>query len=127
GVCRAGRVVVGLRSGLLALLVWRWARRLWGARGALVALGFYAFAPEALAHAGVVTLDVATALGFVGSLMAWQAFVIGGRWRAWAAAAFAVAFTFLVRFTAVFLPPLLLVLTLAELARRRGGARARAG
>ena len=99
--------------------MWRWARRLWGARGALVALGFYAFAPEALAHAGVVTMDVPTALGFVTALMSWQAFVIGGRWRAWTAAALSVAYTFLVRFTAVFLPPLLLALTLEPFLRRR--------
>jgi len=115
----AGRLVIVLLSGLLALAVWRWARRLWGARGGLVALGFYAFAPEALAHAGVVTMDVPTALGFVLSLMSWQAFAVAGRWRAWTAAALGVAFTFLVRFTAVFLPPLLLLLTLVQLARRR--------
>jgi hypothetical protein len=115
----AGRLVVVLLSALLALAVWRWARRLWGPRGALVALGFYAFAPEALAHAGVVTMDLPTGLGFVWSLMSWQAFVTTGRWRAWAATALAVAFTFLVRFTAVFLPPLLLVLAVTQLGRRR--------
>jgi hypothetical protein len=115
----AGRLVIVLLSALLALAVWRWARRLWGARGALVALGFYAFAPEALAHAGVVTMDLPTALGFVWSLMAWQAFVTGGRWRAWGATALAVAFTFLVRFTAVFLPPLMLLLALVQLLRKR--------
>ena len=115
----AGRLVIVLLSALLALAVWRWARRLWGPRGALVALGFYAFAPEALAHAGVVTMDLPTALGFVWSLMSWQAFVTSGRWRAWSATALAVAFTFLVRFTAVFLPPLLLVLACAQLARKR--------
>ena len=115
----AGRMVVVLLSALLALAVWRWARRLWGPRGALVALGFYAFAPEALAHAGVVTMDLPTALGFVLSLMTWQAFVTSGRWRAWGACALAVGFTFLVRFTAVFLPPLLLLLALPALAAHR--------
>jgi len=115
----AARLVVILLSALLGLVVWRWAKRLWGARGGLLALGFYAFAPEALAHAGVVTMDVPTALGFAASLAAWQAFVASGRWRAWAATAAAVAFTFLVRFTAVLLPALLVTLALVELARRR--------
>jgi hypothetical protein len=115
----AGRMVIVLLSVLLALTVWRWARRLWGPRGALVALGFYALAPEALAHAGVVTMDLPTALGFVWSLMSWQAFVTSGHWRAWAATALGVAFTFLVRFTAVFLPPLLLLLAVAQLVRKR--------
>lgn len=115
----AGRLVVIALSALLALVVWRWARRLWGSRGGLLALGFYAFAPEALAHAGVVTMDLPTALGFTFTLFCWQAFVRAGRWQAWGASAAGVAFTFLVRFTAVFLPPLMLVLALVELAARR--------
>ena len=115
----AARLVTVALSVLLGLVVWRWSRRLWGARGALVSLGFYALAPEALAHAGVMTMDVPTALGFTASLTAWQAFVTSGRWRAWAATAGAVAFTFLVRLTALFLPPLLLALAVVELLRKR--------
>src|SRR6185369_3412334 len=115
----AARLVTVLLSVLLGLVVWRWSRRLWGPRGALVSLGFYAFAPEALAHAGVMTMDVPTALGFTASFAAWQGFVASGRWRAWAATAGAVAFTFLVRLTALFLPPLLLALAVVELLRRR--------
>jgi hypothetical protein len=64
------RLVTVLLSVLLGLVVWRWSRRLWGPRGALVSLGFYAFAPEALAHAGVMTMDVPTALGFTASFAA---------------------------------------------------------
>jgi hypothetical protein len=115
----AARLVTVLLSVLLGLVVWRWSRRLWGARGAVASLAFYALAPEALAHAGVMTMDVPTALGFIGSLAAWQAFVACGRWRAWAATAGAVAFTFLVRLTALFLPVLLLALAVVELLRKR--------
>ncbi len=115
----AGRLVIIALSALLALLVWRWSRRLWGPRGALVSLALFAFAPEALAHAGVVTMDVPTALGLVATLFAWQAFVTGGRWRAWGATAVAVGYTFLVRFTAVFLPPLMLLLVVLPFVRRR--------
>jgi MFS family permease len=115
----AARLVTVLLSVLLGLVVWRWSRRLWGARGALVSLGFFALAPESLAHAGVFTMDVPTALGFTASLAAWQGFVATGRWRAWAVTSGAVAFTFLVRLTALFLPPLLLALAVVELARKR--------
>lgn len=115
----AGRAVIALFSALLLLVVWRWSRRLWGPRGALVSLAFAAFAPEALAHAGVVTLDVPTALGFTASLAAWQAFVTRGRWRDWAWVALAVGFAFNVRFTAVFLPPLLLAWLVVSLLARR--------
>jgi 4-amino-4-deoxy-L-arabinose transferase-like glycosyltransferase len=115
----AGRCVIALLSAALLLVVWRWSRRLWGARGALLSLALLAFAPEALAHAGVVSLDVATALGFTASLAAWQAFVTRGRWRDVALVALAVGFTFNVRFTAVFLPPLLVLLLVAQLLARR--------
>ena len=115
----AGRMVIVLLSGLLLLVAWRWSRRLWGSRGALVSLAFLAFAPESLAHAGVVTLDVPTALAFTLSLFTWQVFVTRGRWRDWLWAALAVGFAFNVRFTAVFLVPLLLALLLAQLVAKR--------
>ena len=115
----AARLVTVLLSVLLGLVVWLWSRRLWGARAALVSLGFYALAPESLAHAGVMTMDIPTALGFTASFAAWQGFVTSGRWRAWTATAIAVAFTFLVRLTAVFLPPLLMGLAVVELLRGR--------
>ena len=115
----AGRSVIVLLSALLLVVAWRWSRRLWGPRGALVSVAFLAFAPELLAHAGVVTLDVPTALAFTLSLFTWQVFVTRGRWRDWLWAALAVGFTFNVRFTAVFLVPLLLVLLLAQLAAKR--------
>ena len=115
----AGRLVITLLSVLLLLVVWRWSRHLWGARGGLLSLAFLALAPEALAHAGVVTLEVATALGFAASLAAWQVFVTRGRWRDWTVVALAVGFTFNVRFTAVFLPPLLAALLIVQLLSRR--------
>jgi len=64
-------------------------------------------------------MDLPTALGFCFTLFAWQAFVGAGRWRAWWATAGGLAFTFLVRFTAVFLPPLMLALAAVELLARR--------
>jgi hypothetical protein len=115
----AGRMVLVLFSAALLLVVWGWSRRLWGARGALLSLAFVAFAPEALAHAGLVTLDVPTGLGFTASLAGWHAFVTRGRWRDWLWAALAVGFAFNVRFTAVFLAPLLLALLVGQLLARR--------
>jgi len=117
----AGRLVVVLCSLLLALVVWRFARDLHGGAAGLVALGLYALAPEALAHAGFVTLDVPTALGWTAALWTFRRFAVSGRWGWWAAAAAAVAFAFLTRFTAVFLPPVLALLALWTW--RRGRAR----
>src|SRR6266581_6844843 len=91
----AARLVVAALSVLLALLVWRWARQLHGARGAALALGAYALSPEALAHAGVVGMDLPTALGCTAALYAFWRFTRGGEWRWWAATALATGLTLL--------------------------------
>src|SRR5262249_17531830 len=115
----AGRCVVVLLSLATAWLVWRWARRRSGAPGALLALAFYALAPEALAHGGLVTLDVATGLGFLATLYAGWIFVRAGRWSAWAATALAAGFTVLTRFTGWLLIPMLAVLAVVAVFQRR--------
>jgi dolichyl-phosphate-mannose-protein mannosyltransferase len=119
----AARCVVVALSVLLGCVVWRWARRLCGPLAGLVALGFYAFAPEALAHAGVVTLDLATALGFAASVYAFWCFARSGRWNWWLATVVAVGGTFLIRFAAVLLAPTLV--TLAVLGTALGRFRPR--
>jgi len=118
----AARLVAVLLSVLLALVVWRFARRLYGRRGAILALTFYAFAPEAIAHAGLATLESATALGFLASVYACWAFVRRGRRREWVTLALAVSFTFLTRFSAFALALILPGVALATMRRgRRAG------
>lgn len=115
----SARMVTVMLSGLLVWVVWRWSRRLWGSRGGLLSLAFAAFAPELLAHAGVVTMDTPTSLGFLGTLAAWERFLTSGRWRDAALTALGLAFTFLIRFTAVFLPVLLLITAIVQWAAHR--------
>src|SRR5207249_1224863 len=70
----AARLVIVALSVLLAMLVWTWSRRLYGPRGALLSLALYALAPEALAHGGVVGMDLATGLAFTAVMLAfWRA------------------------------------------------------
>jgi len=118
-VFMAARMPVLLLSLLLGLLIWHWARRLYGPAGGLLALACYAFAPEALAHAGVVGMDLATGLGIAATLYGWWGFTRGGRWSWYALAALGFAFTVLTRFTAWSLLPILVVATLASHGRRR--------
>jgi hypothetical protein len=95
----AARLPTLILSLGLAWLVWRFARRLYGAPAGLFALGLYTLTPEALAHAGVATMDIATALGFLGTLYGWWGFTRSRRWRWWGLAALWLAFTTLTRFT----------------------------
>ncbi len=115
----AARLVIVLLSVLLGLLVWRVARRLYGPRGGVLALGFYAFMPEVLAHAGLVTLDLATGLSWLASVYAFWMFARSGRWGWWGMAVAAVSFAFLVRFTALLLGPVLLAIALLTVVRRQ--------
>jgi 4-amino-4-deoxy-L-arabinose transferase-like glycosyltransferase len=121
----AARLVIVLLSVLLGLLVWRVARRLYGPRCGVLALGFYAFLPEALAHAGFATMDLATGLGWLASVYAFWMFARTGRWGWWWLAAGAVSFAFLVRFTAVLLGPVLLAIAVLALARHQARRPAR--
>ncbi|HZC79869.1 MAG TPA: glycosyltransferase family 39 protein, partial [Ktedonobacterales bacterium] len=108
----AARLVVSALSLLLGLLVWHWARRLHGARGALLALAAYAFSPETIAHAGLVGMDLATALGFTASLYAFWRFVRGGAWGWWTLTALALGLSLLTRFSTAQLAPAFVLLAL---------------
>ncbi|MBI3077147.1 MAG: glycosyltransferase family 39 protein [Deltaproteobacteria bacterium] len=65
------RLPMTMLSGVLALLVYAWASALWGRAGGLVALGVYAFEPNVLAHARLVTMDLAMALFFFAATWCW--------------------------------------------------------
>lgn len=58
---RAPMILIGV---LLGVVVFAWARDLWGERGALASLVLYAFSPTLLAHTHLVTTDLPAALGF---------------------------------------------------------------
>lgn len=106
----AGRSVVVLMSVLLGLLIWSYARRLYGPRAALLATAVYAFLPESLAHAGFVTLDLATGLGFLASAYAYWKFARTGWWSNWMMMAAAVGATSATRFTGWMLLPIFILL-----------------
>ncbi|MFZ5497293.1 MAG: ArnT family glycosyltransferase [Verrucomicrobiota bacterium] len=64
---RAMNVVWSLGTGLL---VWWWARRLFGATGALLALTLFAFCPTFLAHGALATSDMCMAFFMLASVTA---------------------------------------------------------
>lgn len=112
-------VTVALSLGLGALVWWA-ARARFGAGGGALALALWAWAPESLAHAGLATLDVPTALLWLASVLAGGRAVRTGAWRDVGVLAFVAAAFALTRFTAILLLPL--VAGLWVLARVRGGA-----
>jgi len=126
----AARVPTMLAGVALAWLVWRWSRRLWGGRGALLSLLLCAFDPNLLAHARLVTTDVWIALAFTAVLYLFWRFAEEPTAAHGVALAAALALAQVVKYSAVLLLPLLLLLTAvrwgpeAAAAWRRGDRRA---
>ena len=115
----AARCVTVLFSLALAWLVWRFARRLHGPNGALLALGLYAFAPEAIAHAGIAGVDVATGLVLTAAVYAFWRFARTTRWRDAIVLALVTGLASLTRFSAIQLAPIFILLALLGLALGR--------
>jgi hypothetical protein len=112
-----GRLPVVVLGGLLLLLVWRWARRLYGEAAGLVALAGCAFCPSLIAHAHLATTDVAFALAVAGALYLAQRWIERPRLPALVAAGAALGLAQLTKFSAVLLYPVLLLLAAAALAK----------
>jgi hypothetical protein len=112
-----GRLPVVALGGALLLLVWHWARRLYGEAAGLVALAGCAFCPSLIAHAHLATTDVACALAVAGALYLAQRWVERPRLPALLAAGAALGVAQLTKFSAVLLYPVLLLLAAAALAR----------
>lgn len=62
------RVMIVLLSIALGLVVYVWSSRLFGQAGGLLSLALYAFSPNLLAHARLVTTETATCLFFTAAL-----------------------------------------------------------
>lgn len=68
-----GRLVIPMFSAIGGLAVFLWSRRLYGPWGGLLSLTLWAFCPNILAHARLVTSDVgATALGVLATFLFWR-------------------------------------------------------
>ena len=112
----AARCVTVLFSLALAFLVWRFSRRLYGPRGAALSLALYAFAPEALAHAGNAGVDMATGLVLTAAVYAFWRFARTTRWRDAIVLVLITGLSPLVRFSAIQLAPAFVLIALAGMA-----------
>lgn len=67
----AGRAMISLFSAATGLLIFFWARRLFGWSCAFVSLGFFAFSPTFLAHGSLATSDATMTFFFLAAVSAW--------------------------------------------------------
>lgn len=114
---RSARAMNALLGIALGVLVFLWSRSLFGAAGALVSVATFVFCPNLLAHAGLVTSDIAACLGFIAAMLtSWRLLhrITLGRVLT-AGAAFGLLA--LAKFSAVLLAPMLLLLVAARCTR----------
>ena len=107
-----GRLPLALLTGFFGLFVYRWARDLYGLPAAFLALLFYCFSPNVIAHGTLVTLDASvTGFMFVTAYALW-------RWsrapsiRRAVAAGLALGLALASKYTALVMLPLVPVLLL---------------
>jgi hypothetical protein len=92
-------------GALLGLLVYAWAREVWGPAGGLVALFFHALSPTVLAHARLVTTDTFSAIGWAATLFALWRFTRRPSWPRAAVLGLALGLAILSKFSSVILAP----------------------
>ncbi len=116
------RYVTVAFSALTALCVFAWARRLYGALGALLALTLYAFDPNLLAHAQVTTTDLYAAGTIAIALYYFWRFLREGGWRLALTSALALGLAQLAKYTAIVLFPLFALIAVLFYSREIGRA-----
>ena len=106
----AARAMIALFSVATGLLVFFWARRLFGNPGALVSLSFFVFCPTFLAHGALATSDACMAFFFLAAAGAWWRHLHDGRGRIWWLCALLLGLAFVSKYSAVLLIPMMVVM-----------------
>ena len=106
---RIPTILLGL---LLGFFVWKWTRELFGSLPAALALMFYGFSPTILAHARLITPDVAlTCFTFI-SLYYFRKVFRDGRWSSILRCSLFTGCALLSKYSGLLLLPLFFVLSI---------------
>ncbi len=102
-----GRIFTMLFSVLLGFYVFKWSRELYGITAAYFSLILYTFDPNILAHSRLITTDLYAAFGLTVSCYYFYRFLNDPGWKTGLWAASVAGFSQLLKYTNVFLYPLL--------------------
>lgn len=108
------RLVTALFSVLLGLLVFHWARLLYGSLPALLSLLVYVFEPNILAHGALITTDLFSALVTTLTLYCFWRFTKEGAWKWGIGAAVFAGLAQITKYTCILLYPILLLILLVQ-------------
>ena len=99
---RARSVFIALTVCLGLWLAW-WTRRRFGSAVALLALAFFSFDPNLIAHGHYVTTDLIAALGIFLACTVWADFLEKPRWKSLALAAAALGIALVSKYSSLYL------------------------
>jgi len=108
----AARFITILFSMLLAFYVYRWSRELYGPYAGLLSLFLYAFSPNIIAHSQLVTTDLYLACMTTLAVYYFWKFMRTPNRKTAVLSAGTLGLAQLAKYTAVFLYPIFLILTL---------------
>ncbi len=97
------RLIMPMFSILGGLVVFTWSRRLWGDLGGLLSLILWCVCPNILAHARLITSDVAAASIGAAATYAFVRYLQGPTWRRAAIAGLLLGFAQLTKFSLLLL------------------------
>jgi hypothetical protein len=115
---RAGRMMIALFGVATGALVFLWARRLHGSKGAMLAVGLFAFCPTMLANGALITSDMTAACMFLAAITAFWA--MAHRLTPWRILLFGATLGLLCvsKFSAPLIAPMCAILFAVRLAGR---------
>lgn len=106
----AARSTMLFWSAAAGLLVFWWARSMWGDAAGVGALALFAFSPTTLAHGPLVTSDMCAAVCLLAALAAWWRLSLSPRPKLVLLAGVTTGLAFVAKFSAVLLLPVFVAL-----------------
>ncbi|HET8826485.1 MAG TPA: glycosyltransferase family 39 protein, partial [Terriglobales bacterium] len=113
------RMFASIFALMTALLAFLTAREMFGNGAGFMALLLIVFEPNFLAHGGLVTTDTGAACCLLASIYAFYRYVKAPSWGRVAVLGLAAGVFCITKHSAVLLPPMLILLAITELPRRR--------
>lgn len=113
------RAAASIFALLVALVAFLTAREMFGTGAGFIALVLIVFEPNFLAHGGLVTTDTGAAAALLASIYAFYRYVKSPSWGRVVVLGLAAGLFFIVKHSAVLLPPMLVLLAATELLRSR--------
>jgi 4-amino-4-deoxy-L-arabinose transferase-like glycosyltransferase len=113
------RMFASIFALMTALLAFLTASEMFGTGAGFIALLLIVFEPNFLAHGAVVATDIGAACCLLASIYAFYRYVKSPSWGRVAVLGLAAGIFFLTKHSAVLLPPMLILLAITELLRRR--------